>query len=153
MTKKDDSVSNGSRLTDHLSIGVLTRTVPRYLVDEVLTETGKKEKRSRLLPAHVVVYFVMALALFRDGYDEVLRALVHGLRFARTWSNAWQVPTPGAISQARARLGEAPVKALFAPVANSLGGLPTVGAWLSGRRLGAIDGVMLYLPDTASNIA
>ena len=95
MTKKDDSISNGSRLTDHLSIGVLTRTVPRYLVDEVLTETGKKEKRSRLLPAHVVVYFVMALALFRDGYDEVLRALVHGLRFARTWSNAWQVPTPG----------------------------------------------------------
>lgn len=37
-----------------------------------------------MLPAHVVVYFVMALALFRDGYDEVIRALVHGLRFART---------------------------------------------------------------------
>ena len=153
MAKKNDSISNGSRLTDHLSIGVLTKTVPRYLVDEVLAETGKKEKRSRLLPAHVVVYFVMALALFRDGYDEVLRALVHGLRFARTWSNAWQVPTPGAISQARVRLGEAPVKALFARVARPLAGLATPGAWLSGRRLVAIDGVMLDLPDTAANIA
>ena len=114
MAKKRDSNANESRLTDHLSIGVLTKTVPRYLVDEVLVETGTKEKRSRLLPAHVVVYFVMALALFRDGYDEVLRALVHGLRFARTWSTAWQVPTPGAITQARVRLGEAPVQALFA---------------------------------------
>ncbi|MGB8384780.1 MAG: IS4 family transposase [Dermatophilaceae bacterium] len=152
MAKKHDSNSNGSRLTDHLSIGVLTKTVPRYVVDEVLAETGKKEKRSRLLPAHVVVYFVMALALFRDGYDEVLRTLVHGLRFARTWSKAWQVPTPGAITQARMRLGEAPVQALFARVAVPLAGPGTPGAWLSGRRLMAIDGVMLDLPDTADNI-
>src|SRR5512144_2823787 len=106
------SVGN-RRLTDHLSIGVLTKVVPRFVVDEVLAETQRKEKRSRLLPAHVVVYFVMALALFRDGYDEVLRALVHGLRFARTWSTAWQVPTPGAITQARVRMGEAPLQALF----------------------------------------
>lgn len=151
MAKKQNSNSNGSRLTDHLSIGVLTKTVPRYLVDEVLAETGKKEKRSRLLPAHVVVYFVMALALFRDGYDEVLRALVHGLRFARTWSTAWQVPTPGAITQARVRLGEAPVQALFARVAVPLAAPGTPGAWLAGRRLMAIDGVMLDLPDTADN--
>lgn len=153
MAKKDASISNGSRLTDHLSIGVLTRTVPRYLVDEVLAETGKREKRSRLLPAHVVVYFVMALALFREGYDEVLRALIHGLRFARTWSNAWQIPTPGAITQARVRLGEAPVKALFARVALPLASSATPGAWLSGRRLMAIDGVMLDLPDTPANTA
>lgn len=153
MAKKDASISNGSRLTDHLSIGVLTLTVPRYLVDEVLAETGKKEKRSRLLPAHVVVYFVMALALFREGYDEVLPALVHGLRFARTWSNAWQIPTPGALTQARVRLGEAPVKALFTRVALPLASAATPGAWLSGRRLMAIDGVMLDLPDTAANTA
>jgi hypothetical protein len=136
-----DSVSQatGARLTDHLSIGVLTRTVPRFVIDEVLAETGRKEKRSRLLPAHVVVYFVMALALFRDGYEEVMRALVHGLRFARTWSQAWQVPFTGAISQAKVRLGEAPLKELFGRVARPLASQGTPGAWLGPWRLLAID--------------
>jgi hypothetical protein len=141
------------RLTNHVSIGLLARTVPRYVVDEVLAETGRREKRSRLLPAHVVVYFVMALSLFRDGYDEVIRALVHGLRFARTWSVKWQVPTTGAISQARARLGEAPMKELFARIAQPLASPGTPGAWLGRWRLMAIDGVMLDLPETAANVA
>jgi len=66
----------GGRLTDRVGIGVLTCLVPRDLVDEVLAETGRREKRFRLLPAHVVVYFVMAMAVFRDGYEEVMRRLV-----------------------------------------------------------------------------
>lgn len=140
-------------LTDHLSIGVLTRTVPRYLVDEVLAETGAKEKRSRLLPAHVVVYFVMCLTLFRDGYDEVMRYLVHGLRFARTWSRDWTMPTTGAMSQARQRLGEAPMAALFTRIAQPLASPGTPGAWLHQWRLMAIDGVMIDIPDTPANRA
>ena len=80
---------------------------PRDLVDEVVAETGSREKRSRLLPAHVVVYYVLALALFfGEGYEEVMRRLVGGLRFLRNWSGSWNVPTTSAISQARARLGE-----------------------------------------------
>ena len=144
---------DSGRLTDHLSIGVLTRTVPRYVIDEVLADTGRKEKRSRLLPAHVVVYFVMSLALFRDGYDEVMRQLVHGLRFARTWSRAWQVPTTSAMSQARVRLGEAPMKELFARVAVPLATAGTPGAWLGRWRLMAIDGVMLDIAETEANLA
>ena len=134
----DDSsashVHDRSRLTDHLSVGVLTRTVPRFIVDEVLAETGRREKRSRLLPAHVVVYFVMALALFRDGYDEVMRNLVHGLRFARTWSRGWQVPRTSAMSQARVRLGEAAMKELFARVAVPVAIAGTPGAADGDRR-------------------
>jgi hypothetical protein len=61
----------GGRLTDRISIGVLTRVVPRDLVNEVLAETRRREKRSRLLPAHVVVYFVMALAIFRGDYSFI----------------------------------------------------------------------------------
>ena len=68
----------GGRLTDRISVGVLTRVVPRDLVNEVLAETRRREKRSRLLPAHVVVYFVMAMAIFRDGYEEVMRRLTGG---------------------------------------------------------------------------
>src|SRR5450756_3181284 len=105
------------KLTDHVSLGALTRIVPRYVVDEVLAQTGRREKRSRALPAHVVVYFVLALALFTDGYEEVIRKLVNGLWFARTWSREWTVPTTGAMSQARARLGARPLQALFEAVA------------------------------------
>ena len=53
------SVKDVGKLTDHISMGALTRTVPRYVVDEVLAQTGRREKRSRSLPAHVVVYFVL----------------------------------------------------------------------------------------------
>src|SRR5674476_1204456 len=141
------------KLTDHVSLGALTRIVPRYVVDEVLAQTGRREKRSRALPAHVVVYFVLALALFTDGYEEVIRKLVNGLRFSRTWSREWTVPTSGALSQARARLGAGPLQALFEAVAVPLAKPGTPGAWLRGWRVMAIDGVMIDVPDTPTNLA
>src|SRR5215217_6036596 len=91
------------RFTDGISVGVLTRIFHRDLIDDVLRETRKVEQRSRKLPARVVVYYVLALCLFyEDAYEEVVRKLVNGLRFLRTWTDDWQVPTSGAISQARA---------------------------------------------------
>jgi len=143
----------GGRLTDRIGVGVLTRVVPRHLVNEVLAETRRREKRSRLLPAHVVVYFVMAVAIFGDGYEEVMRRLAGGLQFMRAWSQDWSVPTTGAVSQARDRLGEAPVKLLFEKVAMPLAAPGAPGAWLGHRRLMAIDGVKLDAPDTAANLA
>lgn len=143
---------SGVRLTDRIGIGVLTRLVPRDAIDEVLAETGRREKRSRLLPAHVVVYFVMAMAVFADGYEEVMRRLVGGLQFMRAWQKDWSVPTTGAISQARERLGEAPLKALFEKIAEPLAVPGTPGAWLGGRRLMAVDGVKLDIPDSPANI-
>lgn len=147
------NLDDKGKLTDHVSLGVLTRIVPRYVVDEVIAETGRVEKRSRLLPAHVVVYFVLALSLFTDGYEEVIRKLVHGLRFARTWSKEWQTPTTGALSQARARLGEEPLQALFETVAVPIAKAGTPGAWLRNWRLMALDGVMIDMPDTPQNRA
>jgi len=143
----------GGRLTDRISIGGLTRVVPRALVNEVLAETRRREKRTRLLAAHVVVYFVMAMAIFRDGYEEVMRRLTGGLVFMRAWSQDWSVPTTGAISQARERLGEAPVKLLFERVAAPLAAPGAPEAWLGHRRLMAIDGVKIDAPDTAANLA
>ena len=64
------AVVSGTRLTDRIGIGVLTRLIDRDLVDDVLAETGRIEKRSRLLPARVVVYYVLALCLFfGDAYE------------------------------------------------------------------------------------
>ena len=75
------------RLSDHISIGVLTRVFPPELVDRVVGEAGRAEQRHRLLPARVVVYYVLAMALFADAsYEEVMRALVEGL----AWSSGWR---------------------------------------------------------------
>lgn len=141
------------RLTDSISIGVLARVVSRENIEEVLTETRRKERRVRLLPAHVVVYFVIAMAIFQDGYEEVMRRLVGGLRFMRAWRDDWSVPTTGAISQARDRLGELPMKILFERTAVPLAGPGTSGSWLGRWRLMAIDGVQIDVPDTAANVA
>lgn len=150
--EKNVSVDGGDRLTDRISIGVLARVVPRDLVDEVLNETGKKEKRTRLLPAHVVVYFVMAMAIFRDGYEELVRKLVNGLRFLRNWSQAWSIPTTGAITQARVRLGEEPMKKLYERIAVPLAKPGMPGGWLRQWRLMAIDAVQIDVPDSVANL-
>lgn len=141
------------RLTDRVGLGVLTRVIPRDLVDEVLNTTGKNEQRKRLLPARVVVYYVLALTLFYgDAYEEVLQELVNGLRFLRSWRSEWSVPTTGAISKARDRLGSEPLKELFLRVAQPIAVEPTPGAWYRRWRVMAIDGVVLDVPDTPENV-
>jgi hypothetical protein len=145
-------ISRQDRLADRIGLGMLTRLVHRDLVDEVLVDTGKTERRRRLLPARVVVYFVMAMNLFfDDAYEEVMRKLVAGLRFLRSWDQDRQVPSGAALCQARARLGAAPLAELYARVARPLAGAGTPGAWLLDLRVMDIDGVQLDVPDTAEN--
>jgi hypothetical protein len=144
--------SRADRLTDRIGLGVLTRLVHRDLVDEVLAQTGRTERRRRLLPARVVVYFVMAMTLFfDDAYEEVMRKLVEGLRFLRSWDDDWHVPTSSALCQARTRLGAEPLRELYDRVARPLAGVGTPGAWLGDLRVMAIDGVQLDIPDTVDN--
>lgn len=150
--RRGGSPSIGERLTDRISIGVLARTISRDLVDEVLAETGRREKRTRRLPAHVVVYFVVAMAIFRDGYEEVLRKLVNGLSFLGNWRDGWAVPTTGAVSQARERLKESPMRTLFERIAVPLAKPGTPGAWLRSWRLMAIDGVQIDMPASPANL-
>lgn len=151
-----DAVSDLSgevRLTDCIGIGVLTRLVTRDLVDEVLAETGRVERRHRLLPARVVVYYVMALCLFfGDAYEEVMRKLVGGLEFMRVWQRDWAIPTASALCQARQRLGEEPMRELFDRLARPMLGPGAGRGWLAGWRVMALDGVILDLPDTADNV-
>ena len=148
------AVVSGTRLTDRIGVGVLTRLIDRDLVDDVLAETGRVEQRSRLLPARVVVYYVLGLCLFfGEAYEEVMRLLVAGLRFTGAWQRDWQVPTTGAIAQARQRLGAGPLRLLFERVAVPCAQRGTRGAWLGPRRLMAIDGFVLDIPDTRENDA
>ncbi len=142
------------RLSDHISIGVLTRVFPRELVDRVVEETGRGEQRHRLLPARVVVYYVLGLALFSQcAYEEVMRMLVEGLSWSQGWSRPWAVPTKAALFKARARLGPEPLQALFFSVAAPVAAAGTQGAFFRDWRLMAVDGTTLDLPDTPANDA
>ncbi len=141
-----------SRLTDHISIGVLTRVFPPDVVDLVVAEAGRKERRSRLLPARVVVYYVLAMALFADSsYEEVMRQLVEGLAWDSGWQRSWAVPDKAAIFKARQRLGREPLELLFAAACSPLAGEQTQGAFYRGLRLMSLDGTCLDVPDTPAN--
>lgn len=105
----------------------------------MLTNTGRREQRSRLLPAKSW-YFVMATAVFQDGRAEVMRRLTEGLPSTRARHKEWAAPTTGATSQARDRLGEAPMKMLYERMAAAPAVTGTPGAPLGKHRLMAIYG-------------
>jgi hypothetical protein len=148
-------VAGEGRLTDWVSIGVLASSVPRDVVDEAIATTGKQAKRSDgRLPPHVMVYFVMALALFaEEDYEEVAARLTETLSSWGCWDDQWAAPTSGGITQARQRLGYEPVKELFAQVAVPVAEELTRGAFLGPWRVMAIDGFEWDAPATKANAA
>src|SRR5918994_7909516 len=114
MARTPARLPNGTRISDHVSLGVLTATVPAELVDAVLADTGRQSRRQRQLPARVVVYYVMALALYAQAsYGEVLRCLLEGVRWLQLGGAELAVASKSAVTRARVRLGVAPVRALF----------------------------------------
>jgi transposase IS4-like protein/DDE family transposase len=142
------------RLSDRITIGVLASTYPPELVDRVVAQAGRGGQRHRLLPARVVVYLVLAMALFSgQAYEEVARLLVEGLAWARRWRGTWRVPSTPAIAKARARLGPEPLKALFQVAVRPLATPATQGAWYRDWRLVSLDGTTLDVPDTPANAA
>ena len=140
------------RLSDLVSIGLVTRVFPPEVVDEVIAESGRKEQRHRALPARVMAYFAVGMALHSEGsYEDVLGLMTDGLSWSLPDVEPVKLPSKSAIFQARQRLGAEPVKALFDRVASPLATTETPGAFLAGRRLVAIDGTTLDVADTAVN--
>jgi len=152
---RDVEVAAGGRLTDLVSLGVLASSVPRDAVDEAIRVAGRGARRSDgKLPPHVMVYFTMALALFaQDDYEEVAARLTETLAAWGCWDGAWSVPTSGGITQARQRLGDEPLRALFGRVGQPVAGPLTRGAFLGQWRLMAVDGFEWDVPDTKANAA
>lgn len=141
------------RLTDHIGLGVLSARFDRDLIEEVLNRTGCRKKRSRRLPAHVMIRYVIAMGLFfAESYDEVMRRLVGNPRGLGSWIDDWRVPTASAITRARQRLGAEPLKALFERAAVPLAGPGTKGAWLARRRVMAIDASSFDVADPPANV-
>jgi hypothetical protein len=142
----------GSRITDHISLGVIARTFPVERVRAVLAATGKASVRERDLPAHVVVYYVIALALYmQSSYREVLRCLLEGVQWLLEPSASVKVAGNSGISQARTRLGWEPLRRLHDEVVKPVAVKATKGAWYRGWRLVSLDGSTLDVADEQGN--
>jgi hypothetical protein len=143
----------GVRLSDQISLGVIARAIPPARVHQVLAETGKASERERDLPAPVMVYYAIALALYMGSSTrEVLRCLLEGLRWL--WgAEAVKVAGKSGISQARSRLGEAPLRRLYEELVQPIATRASKGAWYRGWRLASLDGSCLDVADTAENRA
>jgi hypothetical protein len=167
-----EGVSPDGWLPDRVTVGALTKTFPPGLVDEVVEATDTREVRRRLLPARLVVYFVLALWLFRGrncGYGRVLSRLVDGLYHRRRgrqlldgcldpdgWVDAgagrrWRPPAGSSLGRARARLGSDPLRMLFEAVAGPVGADGVPGVFCGELRVISLDGSTSDLPDTREN--
>ena len=138
-------VAEGAFAPGHL--GELTRFVPFEMVDAVLAETRAAQARVRDLPARVVVYLLLAGCLFADrGYGQVwhrLAAGLHGLGVA--------APTTAALTQARQRLGAAPLRALFDLLRGPAATTATGAVRWRGLLVAAVDGTTMAVPDSDAN--
>jgi Insertion element 4 transposase N-terminal/Transposase DDE domain len=146
------TLPEGSRITDYVSLGVIAKTFPLERVRSVLAATGKASERERDLPAHVVVYYAIALALYmQSSYREVLRCLLEGLQWLMDPAVAPRVAGNSGISQARTRLGWEPLRLLHDELVKPIAVAATRGAWYRGWRLVSLDGSTMDVADEQGN--
>ena len=146
------TLPQGSRITDYVSLGVITKTFPLERVRSVLAATGKASQRQRDLPAHVIVYYAIALALYmHSSYREVLRCLLEGLQWLIDPALVLKVAGNSGISQARTRLGWEPLRQLHDEVVKPIARPATQGAWYRQWRLVSVDGSTMDVADEQAN--
>jgi hypothetical protein len=144
---REVAVAGGRFAPGHL--GELTQIVPFEMVDATLAETGTVQARVRVLPSRVVVYLLIAAALFAEcGYGQVWARLIASLE-----GLAVATPSGAALAAARRRIGVAPLRALFDLLRGPAAGPATAGMFWHGRLVTAIDGSTLCCPDSPANLA
>jgi hypothetical protein len=169
-----EGLSPDGWLPDRISVGVLTSVFTPELVDAAVEGAGAREQRRRLLPARLVVYFTLALWLFRPrncGYGQVMVKLADGLYHQRRaadllegqldpdgWVDAgrgrrWKPPNISSLSRGRGKLGPEPLKSIFLQVAGPTAEEGAPGAFCRGLRVVSVDGSVTDLPDSAANHA
>jgi hypothetical protein len=152
MARTAAGLSAGARVTDFISLGAVAGWVPMEKVREVLRQEGRESQRQRNLPAHVVVYYVIALALYMGvAYGEVLRCLVEGLGWLGLPVQRIRTTGPSGISQARSRVGVEPLRRLYEELVEPVAVERTRAAWYRGWRLVSLDGSTLEVADEAVN--
>jgi hypothetical protein len=152
MARTVAELPKGARIADYISLGVLTKTFPLDKVNAAVAAAGKTSRRQRDLPAHVVLYYVMALTLYMQiSYREVLRCLLEGIKWLL--GPEWEVKVAGksGISQARTRLGWEPLQQLHDAVVAPIAVKMTKGAWYRDWRLVSVDGSTMDVADNQNN--
>jgi len=166
-------VSPDGWLPERVRLGALTKAFPADLVDRVVDAADARQERTRLLPARLMVYFVLALWLFRGrncGYGKVLSKLVDysyhrgraqellatGTVDPAGWVDAgdgrrWRPPNISNLSRGRRKLGPDVIRLLFEEVAGPVGAREAAGVWVCGLRVVSIDGSSSDLPDSKEN--
>ena len=143
-----------SRVTDYISLGVIAKYFPREEVDKVLVESGKRSKRQRDLPAHVMVYYAMALGLhMRVSCQEVLRWLLQAFNFLAEEGHQVHAASPSAITRARERLGKQPLRLLHDRLVKPVASRETKGAFYRCWKLMSLDGSTMEVADSVANAA
>ena len=141
-----------SQVGNALSIGAFLQAYPIGKVKTILKKTGKSSKRERVLPNYVLVYYVLALALFmNDSYREVMRTLLEGFRYCGRKKDAVRPLSKSGISQARTRLGFEPLQQMFEEFVRPIAIRTTVGARYKRWLVVSLDGSTMDVADTAEN--
>jgi hypothetical protein len=152
MARTAAELPSGTRITDFISLGVVTKTFPVSAIEGILKSTGKISIRQRDLPAHVVVYYVIALALYmQSSYREVLRCLLEGIKWLMGPDAIVKVTGKSGISQARTRLGWEPIRQLHDEIVKPIAVESTKGAWYKGWHTVSLDGSTLDIADEKGN--
>jgi hypothetical protein len=152
MARTVAELPSGSRITDYISLGVITNSFPVDVIRAALKSTGRTSMRQRDLPAHVVVYYVIALALYmQSSYREVLRCLLEGIKWLLGPGATVKAAGKSGISQARTRLGWEPLQKLHDEVVKPIAVESTKGAWYRGWHLVSLDGSTLDVADQKEN--
>lgn len=152
MARTIAELPSGSRITDYVSLGVIAKTFPLVKILAILKATEKSSVRQRDPPAHVVVYYVIALALYmQSSYREVLRCLLEGIQWLRDPSATIRVAGKSGISQARTRVGWEPFRQLHDELVKPIAVPATKGAWYGAWRLVSLDGSTLDVADEQVN--
>lgn len=147
MVRPDQEV----RLTDLITLGALVKNIPVETVHRSLAVTGRQSQRQRDLPAHLMMYYVIALGLFRsEETREVLRLLLEGGRALLGWAQIRPAGRP-AITRARQRLGVEPLRHLYQEVVRPVATEHTLGAWYRNWLTVALDGTTMEVADTDEN--
>lgn len=152
MARTVAELPSGTRISDYISLGVVAKTFPAMAVEAALKQTGKASIRQRELPAHVAVYYVIALALYMESsYREVLRCLLEGIQWLMGPEAIVKVTGKSGISQARTRLGWEPVRHLHDEIVRPIAVESTKGAWYKNWRVVSMDGSTLDTADETGN--
>ena len=152
MARTIAELPSGTRITDFISLGVITKSFPVNAIRAALSSTGRTSIRQRDLPAHVVVYYVIALALYmQSSYREVLRCLLDGVQWLLGPGTTLKVAGKSGISQARTRLGWEPLRQLHDHIVKPIAVEATKGAWYRTWRLISVDGSTMDTADEKDN--